>query len=242
MKCEHIRSEWSSNLNKTLEIRQRINILQERIAAACGRAGRPADSVRVIAVTKTHSAETVQAVIDAGIADIGENRVQEIREKAPLLTGTPCLHMIGHLQTNKVAKAVPLVHWIQSIDSVHLLEKVENACRSAGTKLNVLVQVNTSGEQSKSGCAPAEALRLCERAAQSDAVAFQGLMTIGPLGGGERETRNAFITLRNLGEQCKGLAGKIELSMGMSGDFEWAIEEGATMVRIGSLLFGERTT
>ena len=102
------------------------------------------------------------------------------------------------------------------------------------------MQVNTSGEASKSGCAPSEALAVCERAAQSDAVAFQGLMTIGPLNAGERETREAFILLRRLGEQCRGCAGRIELSMGMSGDFEWAIEEGATMVRIGSLLVGER--
>jgi pyridoxal phosphate enzyme (YggS family) len=214
--------------------------MQERIKNACSRSGKNPDSVRIIAVTKNHPSETAQAVIDAGIADIGENRVQEILQKTPQLHGIRCIHMIGHLQSNKVIKVVPLVDWIQSVDSVHLLEKIESACRLLNKKINVLVQVNTSGEQTKSGCKIDDARQLCERCASSDAVVFNGMMTIGPLGAVESSIRHSFTTLRRLGEQCSDFTEKMELSMGMSDDFEWAIEEGATMVRIGSLLLGRR--
>ena len=224
----------------TQNLQTRISQLNTRIAAACGRCGRLPDSVKTVVVTKTHPAETLQAVIDTGIADIGENKVQEIVQKAPLLTGTRCLHMVGHLQTNKVNKVVPLVDWIHSVDSVRLLEKIDTACDREGKRIKVLVQVNTSAEESKSGIEPENALGLCEKAAQCANVEFRGLMTIGPWDGGEQDTRLSFIQLRELGEQCSGLCDKIELSMGMSGDFEWSIEEGATIIRIGSLLLGER--
>jgi pyridoxal phosphate enzyme (YggS family) len=223
-----------------VEIRERFDILLQRIARACATAGRRADSVRLVAVTKTHPVETIQALIDLGVTDIGENRVQEIMEKVPLLRGNFTMHMVGRLQTNKVGKVVPLAHWIQSVDSERLLRKIEVAAEPTGRKIKVLVEVNTSGEESKSGCSPREAVALCELAARSKAVEFRGLMTLGPLGSNERATREAFILLRKLGEQCRSLAPDIELSMGMSGDFEWAIEEGATMVRIGTLLLGER--
>lgn len=213
---------------------ERHAMVMERIARACARAGRQSDSVTLIAVTKTHPVSFVQEVIDLGIQHIGENRVQEIEEKVPHLTGTFTMHLIGHLQTNKVGKVIPLAHWIQSIDSIKLLEKVETKAQELGARPSILVQVNTSGEESKSGCSPEEALDLCARARESDHLAFRGLMTIGPLGGTERQTRDSFGILRGIREKLPTQA--LELSMGMSQDFEWAIEEGATMVRIGSLL------
>jgi hypothetical protein len=222
-------------------IRERLDDVRSRIDAACARSGRSGRAVRLIVVTKTHPAETVQAVIDAGAAHIGENRVQEIMAKAPLLHGTRVIHMIGHLQTNKVSNVVGLVDWIQSVDSERLLEKIEQHCRQLDKRINVCIQVNTSGEQSKSGCAPEETERLWERAASAGVVGLRGLMTIGPLSMEEAPTRKAFALLRALAAKCTVPGGgDCELSMGMSGDFEWAVEEGATMVRIGSSIIGER--
>jgi PLP dependent protein len=221
-------------------LKARYDALLERVAKACLGCGRRPEDVTVVAVTKTHQVETAQLCIDCGIQHIGENRVQEIEQKAPLLKGSFDMHLIGHLQTNKVNKAVPLVQWIQSIDSVRLVEKIEHALAPAQRKIKALVQVNTSNEATKSGCTGAECLALAERVAKSLALDFCGLMTIGPLDASEVDTRNAFSSLRKLSEQCSHLAPRIQLSMGMSSDFEWAIAEGATMIRVGSLLLGER--
>ncbi len=217
-------------------IQQRLEQLREDVAAHCARAGRSEDSVRIIAVTKTHPASVVQKVIDAGLMDIGENRVQEIEQKIPVLSGSFTMHLIGHLQKNKVNKVVPLVSWIQSIDSEKLLSRIETTCERLDKPINGLVQVNTTGEQSKSGISAEQALELCEKTAQSRWVRFRGLMTIGPLGGDEKQIRESFAQLRNLGEKCGELTEKLELSMGMSSDYGWAIEEGATMIRVGSAL------
>jgi pyridoxal phosphate enzyme (YggS family) len=181
-----------------VELKQRLESIRERIERACARSGRPSGAVRLVAVTKLHPVETLQALIDLGVRDIGENRVQEIQHKAPLLRGDVTLHMVGHLQSNKVGKVVPLVGWIQSVDSVRLLEKIETAARAGGKKIKVLVEVNTSAEESKTGCRPEEAAGLCERAAASQGVEFRGLMTIGPLSMEERPTRAAFSLLRSL--------------------------------------------
>jgi hypothetical protein len=218
----------------------RYQAFQDRIAAACAKSGRSPSDVRTIVVTKTHPVETVQAVIDCGIRDIGENRVQELEQKIPLLTGTFEAHLIGHLQTNKVNKVVPLVQWIQSIDSIRLAEKIENAAAAANKKIKALVQVKTSVEETKSGCAPEECVALAEQVAKSPSLEFCGLMTIGPLAASESDTRKSFTALRICAEKCRHLAPRIELSMGMSSDFEWAIEEGSTMIRVGTLLLGER--
>lgn len=219
-------------------LHRNYNVLKERIEKACQRSNRKFEDVRLIVVTKTHPIEIAQAVIDLGIKDIGENRVQEIEQKRPFLHGDFSMHMIGHLQTNKAAKVLPLVDWIQSIDSVRLVDKIENA--NAGKKIPALVEANTSGELSKSGCAPEECLALCERVKASGALEFKGLMTVGPLNGTEGEIRKSFEKLRVLGEDCRHFSSHVELSMGMSSDFEWAIEEGSTMVRIGSLMLGNR--
>jgi len=218
----------------------RLKDLQDRVAAACARSNRNPSDVRIVVVTKTHDANTVQAVIDCGIRDIGENRVQEIEAKAPQLTGSFDMHLIGHLQTNKVSKVVPLVSWIQSIDSIRLADKVNSAAESCHKKIKVLLQVKTSPEETKSGCSPDECIELAAHVASRSNLDFQGLMTIGPLNAGEAQTRASFALLRSLAEQCRTFCDKPELSMGMSSDFEWAIEEGATIIRVGTMLLGNR--
>jgi PLP dependent protein len=218
----------------------RYENLKDRVARACDACGRRPEDIRIVVVTKTHPVETMQAVIDAGIKDIGENRVQEIEQKVPFLQGEFEMHLIGHLQTNKVNKVVPLVTWIQSVDSIRLVEKIENAASSVQKKIKALVQVNTSNEAAKSGSTEEECVELAERVAKSGSLEFCGLMTIGPLDASEADTRKAFSALRRLSEQCDHLAPRIQLSMGMSSDFEWAIAEGSTMIRVGTLLLGER--
>lgn len=220
-------------------LRVNLGVLQERVERACEKSARPRSSVRLIAITKTHPVETIQELIDLGVNNIGENRVQEIEEKVPLLRGDFTVHMVGHLQTNKVAHLIPHVKWIQSIDREKLISRIE-FCHKETSKLSALVEVNTSKEAAKSGCMPQECRALCERVAASKAMEFCGLMTIGPLNGSESEVRESFSSLRRLSETCCDLAPAMELSMGMSGDFEVAIEEGATLVRIGTALFGSR--
>jgi pyridoxal phosphate enzyme (YggS family) len=214
--------------------------IEERISRACVKAGRRRDSVRLIAVTKTHPVETVQSLIDMGVREIGENRVQEILAKSPHLQGDFTLHMVGHLQTNKVGPLLPHIGWLQSVDSERLIERIERYYKG-GPRLCALVEVNTSGEASKSGCAPDQCRSIGERVAASNALDLRGLMTIGPLGGDESSVRGSFALLRRLGEGMADLTPEIVLSMGMSGDFTWAIEEGSTMIRVGTALLGERS-
>ncbi|MDG5815029.1 YggS family pyridoxal phosphate-dependent enzyme [Chitinispirillales bacterium ANBcel5] len=226
---------------KDPQLAERLGAIREQIERACKKSGRRVDDIRLIAVTKNHPASMIQDLIDLGVRDFGENRVNEITEKVPLLKGDFTMHMIGHLQTNKVKKVLPYVKWIQSIDRGRLIAKIENVYGQCHEKMRVLVEVNTSGEESKSGCKPEECLELCERVVGSSVLELKGLMTIGPLGADESATRNSFALLRELGDRCRSLIdGTVELSMGMSGDFEWAIEEGATMIRIGTVLVGKR--
>lgn len=221
------------------DLRERLDMISSRIESACTKSSRMRSSVKLIAVTKTHPASVIQDLINSGITDIGENRVQEIIAKAPELKGNFTLHMIGHLQTNKVASVLEYSKWIQSVDRIKLIEKIASLYKGS-EKLNVLVEVNTSGEESKSGCKPDECRKICEAVAENRCLSLKGLMTIGPLGANESVTRKSFSWLRELGEKNHDLMESLELSMGMSGDFEWAIEEGSTMVRIGSLLLGDR--
>jgi pyridoxal phosphate enzyme (YggS family) len=220
-------------------LRANLDMIEERIGLACRKAGRARDSVKLVAVTKTHPVETVQTLIDIGVREIGENRVQEIVSKAPQLQGAFTLHMIGHLQTNKVAPMLRHVSWIQSIDTLRLVDRIEH-CHHGGEKVNALVEVNTSGEASKSGCSPDQCRQLCERVAASKGLSLRGLMTIGPLNAGERQVRESFCQLRRLGETIADISPEYMLSMGMSDDFEWAIEEGSTLVRLGTALLGRR--
>jgi pyridoxal phosphate enzyme (YggS family) len=173
------------------------------------------------------------------VTDLGENRVSEILDKTAFLQGEFTMHLIGHLQTNKVARVLPFVQMVQSVDRDRLIEYIERYVPPE-TRLPVLVEVNTTGEPSKHGCLPDDCRKIMERVAMSNKLVPAGLMTIGPLGAEEKQTREAFSLLRTLAERNSDIVARPHLSMGMSGDFEWAIEEGATMVRIGSILCGVR--
>lgn len=220
-------------------LKTRLENIQARINDACRITGRDPRSVKLVAVTKTHEIATVQSLIDLGVRTIGENRVQEILQKMPHLKGDFCLHMIGHLQTNKVGPVLAYASCIQSVDREKLVSRIENVIEP-GKKIDVFIEVNTSGEESKSGCSPQECRQLCERVISGGILQLKGFMTIGPISTDESRVRGAFSHLRTLSEQCSDLVPHAELSMGMSGDFEWAIAEGSTTVRIGSLLLGER--
>jgi len=200
--------------------------------------------VTVLAVTKGFGPDAVRAALGAGLADVGENRVQEALEKMehPACRGA-AWHLIGHLQRNK-AKLVPgRFASVQSVDDARLAEELDRRAGAAGVRLPVLVQVNVAGESQKSGCPPGEAPALARRVAALDGLRLDGLMTIAPLTGDEDVQRRTFRGLRELRDQMKedGL-WLPTLSMGMSGDFGTAVEEGATVIRLGTALFGARTT
>jgi pyridoxal phosphate enzyme (YggS family) len=223
----------------------RLQSVKERMGAAAARSGRPGDSVRLMAVTKGFPAETVRAAMDLGLRDFGENRVQEAEAKIASVTPRPRWHLVGHLQGNKARRAVKLFDSIHSLDSEPLAREVSRRAAEAGKRIPCLVEVNTSGEVSKFGVPPGGAIGLLGAVRDMEGIALDGLMTIGPLTGGPEGARRAFRTLAALRAEAQG-AGLLEadagLSMGMSDDFEIAIEEGATIVRIGTGLFGRRQT
>lgn len=216
--------------------------VQNRAAAAARNAGRAPEEVTVISVSKTFPYDAVQEAVDSGIRLFGENKVQEAREKIPMLKGDFVFHMIGHLQTNKAREAVALFDVIHSIDSLHIAEKVNAEAARIQKTQKILIQLNASGEDSKSGADFTEALKIAERCLGMNNISLLGFMTIGPLYGSEADIRRAFAKTREALEQANGRLGTAmkELSMGMSGDFEAAISEGATMIRVGSLIFGRR--
>ena len=219
------------------QIAENVVRVRARIAAACDRAGRDPADVTLIAVTKTHLAEAVAAAYAAGIRDFGENRVQEAAEKIPAaraLGVEATWHLIGNLQRNKVAAALPLFDVIHSVDSLRLAEAL-NERSTAGAR--VLLEVNVSGEASKHGVSPEDAPDLAERIGHMRHIALLGLMTVAPIAAEPEDARPIFRRLRDL----RDALGLRELSMGMTGDFEVAIEEGATFVRVGRAIFGART-
>jgi PLP dependent protein len=217
--------------------------VEERIAAALARAGR-GDSVRLVAVTKGHPAAAVEAAATAGLRIVGENRVQELEEKRAIASAAGVeWHLIGHLQRNKARRAVTLIDMIHSVDSLRLAQELSAEAERAGLTVRALVQVNVSGEPTKGGFDGAAALAGIAAAAGLPGLRLEGLMTMAPFTEDEALVRSTFERTRALLEQCvtEGipLAGR-ELSMGMSSDYEIAIEEGSTMVRLGTVLFGER--
>jgi PLP dependent protein len=218
------------------EIRSNHATVVARIAAACQRAGRRSDEVTLVAVTKTFPADAVTAAIAAGATDIGENRVQEARDKKPLAQGSARWHLIGHLQSNKAKDAVRTFDVIQTIDSVSLAEKVAKAATAEGKRIDVLLEVNIGREPQKAGADPGELETLARDVARIDGIRLTGLMTIPPVGE-EAATRAYFRELRSLRDGI----GLKDLSMGMTDDFEIAIEEGATIVRVGRAIFGSRS-
>jgi PLP dependent protein len=191
-------------------------------------------------VSKTFGPEAVEAAIEAGIREVGENRIQEAREKIPNVKGDVRWHMIGHLQSNKAKEAVGLFDVIQTIDSTSLADRVARFAGEASKRIDVLIQVNVGGEAQKSGVDPAELSALAEHVSSLPELRTIGLMTIPPLISSE-EVRPLFSRLRELRDQIRERHGACrELSMGMSDDFEVAIEEGATMIRVGRAIFGGR--
>lgn len=222
-------------MSRADEIAGNVAALEQRIAAACERAGRARADVLLVAVTKTFPAEDVTAVIAAGISDVGENRVQEARDKKPLVTGEARWHLIGHLQSNKAKDAVRLFDVVQTVDSLDLGEKLARAAEAAGKRQDVLVEVNVGGELQKAGVEPPGVEALVAQLRALSALHVTGLMTIPPHGEAEA-MRPHFRALRALRD---GL-GLEQLSMGMTDDFEIAIEEGATIIRVGRAIFGSR--
>jgi pyridoxal phosphate enzyme (YggS family) len=220
----------------------RVAEVRERVERARERAGR-ADEVTLVAVTKTHPADAVRAVLAAGVADVGENRVQELEEKVGEV-GRDAIgwHLIGHLQRNKAAKALPLFDLIHSLDSLRLAEALSAEAVKRGIEARALVQVNASGEDTKGGFEPAELVDALGRIAELPGMRVEGLMTMAPFTDDEAVVRAAFRRTRELlddaARQVPGIGRR--LSMGMSNDFEIAVEEGSTLVRVGSVLFGER--
>ena len=226
---------WSDDVLKPEEIGQNLRAVEARLASACTRSGRRREEVTLIAVTKTFGADAVQAAIQAGASDVGENRVQEARDKKPAVSSSARWHLIGHLQSNKAKDAVRLFDVIQTIDSMVLAEKIARAAEAAGTKPEVLIEVNIGGEAQKSGAAPEEVAGLAKNIEALGALTLTGIMAIPPHGEPEA-TRPYFRELRKLRD---GL-GLSHLSMGMTDDFEVAVEEGATIVRVGRAIFGSR--
>ena len=221
---------------------ERLDAVRERIAAACGRAGRDPSSVALLPVTKTVPPPRIREAADCGLAVFGESRVQEARQKIPLCPAALEWHFIGHVQTNKAREAVRLFSTLHAVDSVHLLEVLDQACGQAGVTRRVLLQVNNSGEASKSGVKPEDAPALLGAAERCLRLEVAGLMTIPPASRDPADARPFFQALRELRDRLRADTGfdLPELSMGMSSDFEIAVEEGATWVRLGSALFGAR--
>ncbi len=217
-------------------VRDEISRIQEREGLQ--------GEVKIVAVTKGHSADAARAAVQAGLTELGENRVQEgVGKIEELVELSATWHLIGHLQTNK-AKHVPgRFAWVHSVDSVRIAEALQSAMeqRAAGQRLPVLVQVNVSGEPQKSGCAPEVAGEVAQRMAEAPALQLVGLMTMAPFVDDERVQRGVFAELRRVRETLEALGlGLPELSMGMSGDYRAAVAEGATILRLGTVLFGER--
>ncbi len=232
-----------------MSIAANLASIQERITAAARRAGRDPNDIKLMAVSKTHPPGSIRDAYNAGQRLFGENRVQEFAAKAAALADLHSAqwHMIGHLQTNKAAKTVELFRAVDSVDSLKLAEKLDAAARNLGTNLDVLIEIKVGGESAKSGVAlnsPAlEELLLA--APRLDALVFRGLMTVPPFTDDPEGVRPYFRKLRDLRDQIAArklpAVAMDQLSMGMSHDFEVAIDEGSTCVRVGTAIFGERT-
>ncbi len=222
------------------------NIIQirRRIAVAAAKRNRSPDSVKLLAVTKTVAPAIVEQAIKAGVTACGENYVQEAREKIGLIGEKVQWHMIGHLQTNKVKYVVNLFDYIHSVDRLELAREIDRRAGLIGRNINILIEVNVSGEESKSGIETSEAIELIKNVSLLKNLSVKGLMTMAPYSTYPENSRPCFSALKNLQQKIiqEGIASiqMDELSMGMTDDFEIAIEEGATLVRIGRAIFGER--
>jgi pyridoxal phosphate enzyme (YggS family) len=222
---------------------QRLAAVRQRISAAEARAGRPPGVARLVAIGKTYPVEVLRQALEAGQRRLGENRVQEAEEKISALPPEVEWHLVGHLQSNKARRAARLFQWVHSLDSARLARRLSEGAAEAGTTVNVLVQVKLAAEEAKAGVLPGELPSLLETVGPLPGLALQGLMILPPLEKDPEATRPYFRRLRKLAEEAsvRGLLPTpCDLSMGMSGDYEVAIEEGATLVRVGTALFGRR--
>ncbi|MDT0165612.1 YggS family pyridoxal phosphate-dependent enzyme [Actinotalea sp. AC32] len=224
----------------------RLGHVQDRVARAADAAGRPAASVRLMLAVKRQPEALVREAVLAGASLLGDNTVQELAAHAPGIADLgPELHLIGHLQSNKVNAALRWATCVQTVDSVGLAERLARRCATLGRDLDVMVQVNVSGEAAKHGVAPEGARALAEHVAGLDRLRLTGFMTVGALSDDDAVVRGGFRRLREVrddvvGSGVPGTADATELSMGMSGDLESAVAEGATIVRVGSAVFGDR--
>lgn len=224
-----------------MTIAQRISEIRGRIDRAAASAGRDGSEITLVAVSKTFPAAAIDEAVSAGITDLGENRVQEARDKKPQVHGSARWHLIGHLQSNKTKDAVRLFDMIESVDSIELAAKIARAAEANGKTQQVLVQVNVGREAQKDGVDPTQLQATLEAMKELGSLEIAGLMTIPPIGTPE-ESRRYFSMLRSQFESARGGMGSQfrHLSMGMSEDFEVAVEEGATIVRVGRAIFGGR--
>ncbi len=228
------------------QILENLRVIEKRVESACVKCGRDRKDVRLLMATKTVPASRIKVAFEAGYTLIGENRVQEIKEKyLELKDVAHTSHFIGHLQTNKIKEILRYgVKCVESVDRLELAEKMHNRLLLENKNLDVLIQVNTSNEESKFGIAPAQAAELIMEVANLNTLKIKGLMTIGLFSSNEEKVRKCYRVLKELRQEIAAL--KIpnvemnELSMGMSGDIEIAIEEGATIVRVGTAIFGQR--
>lgn len=225
-----------------MNLEENLRILEERVKSACNRAGRNRGQIEVVAVSKTHAPETVRAAARLGLRVFGENKVQEARAKIPEAGDSLRWDMIGHLQTNKAREAVRLFELIHSVDSQRLAEALDAEAAKLGKHQRVLLEVNVSGEKSKFGIPPEELATILRQVNALPHIAVEGLMTMAPYSDDPEKSRPYFRQLRRLrDETCESTGIPLpHLSMGMTGDFEVAIEEGSTLVRIGTAIFGER--
>jgi hypothetical protein len=228
------------------DISENIARVEDRIAAACRRSGRRREDVRLVAISKSHPLEAIRAAFAAGLRDFGENRVQEAQAKLPALADLRATwHLVGHLQTNKARTAREIFQWVHSVDSRRLAEKLDQAAPPGAKRLPVLIEVNLGEEAEKAGVRAAEAQELAGQLGHIETLELRGLMVIPPFLASPEEVRPYFRQLRDLAREIEARrlpnVSMQELSMGMSNDFEVAIEEGSTIVRVGTAIFGERT-
>jgi PLP dependent protein len=225
------------------QLRENLSLVREAIEAAARRSGREGREVKLVAVTKSHPLETIRAALSLGIRDMGENRIEELQEKAGVLGRHAAeWHMVGHLQSRKARQAVGATDLLHSLDTLKLARRLSSFAAEDGSVLPVLFQVNVSGEGAKSGFPVDQAVDSIHEVLELPGLEVRGLMTMAPFVDDEKILRRTFAGLRRTLEEAGRLPGFVgrELSMGMTHDFELAVEEGSTMVRIGTALFGER--
>ncbi|MBK9332497.1 MAG: YggS family pyridoxal phosphate-dependent enzyme [Ignavibacteria bacterium] len=228
-----------------MKILSNYSSLKEKIREVCERCGRNPDEITIVAVSKTFPFTRIIELNSAGHLDFGENKIREMRDKYYNISfqysGKINWHMVGHLQSNKVKDIIAFIHLIQSVDTYNLAEVIDNTAKKINRKIDILVQVNTSKEEQKFGAAPDETERLCKQISLLENVNVKGLMTIAKMTDDRDEIRSNFRTLKELHDRIKPEFPDFKyLSMGMTDDFDIAIEEGSNMLRIGSAIFGER--